>query len=128
MPNPEPRHATGQANQDLLARWYAAIEQDRLNMIERLVDDHIVVRVAGHHDLAGTYHGRDAVLGLYQRVMEVLGSDFRFPPHDVLADAQSIVVLPQVAAWRTAERGMDIYHVVDGRITEIWLTEWRLTG
>ena len=51
--------------------------------------------------------------------MEVLGPDFRFPPHDVLADAQSIVVVPQVASWRTAERGMDVYHVVDGRIADI---------
>jgi ketosteroid isomerase-like protein len=126
MPDREPGASSGRANEDLLERFYAAIEQDRLEVVERLVDERVVIRLAGRHELAGTYRGREAAMRFYRRVAGVLGPGFRFPAHDVLADEQSIVVLPKAAAWRTAERGMDVYHVVDGRITEIWLTEWHL--
>jgi ketosteroid isomerase-like protein len=126
MPDLKPQASGGRANKELLERFYAAIEQDRLGVIERLFDDHVVVRLAGRHELSGPYRGREAAMLFYQRVVGVLGPGFRFPAHDVLADEQSIVVLPKAAAWRTAERGMDVYHVVDGRIAEVWLTEWHL--
>ena len=87
-----------------------------------------VIRLAGRHELSGTYRGREAAMQFYRRLAGILGPDFRFPPHDVLADEQSIVVLPKAAAWRTAETGMDVYHIADDRITEVWLTEWRLDG
>jgi ketosteroid isomerase-like protein len=125
MPEQAPPSSSGQANQELLERFYATIEQGRVGDIERFFDEQIVVHLAGRHDLAGTYRGREAAMRFYQRVADFLGPGFRFPPHDVLADEQSIVVLPRAAAWRTAERGMDVYHVADGRITEIWLTEWQ---
>lgn len=128
MSDLEPQHSSGRANEELLARFYAAVEQNRLGDIEPLFDDDIVIRLPGRLELSGTYRGRDAAMRFYRRVVGILGPDFRFPAHDVLADEQSIVVLPKVAAWRTAERGMDVYHVADGRITEIWLTEWHLDG
>jgi ketosteroid isomerase-like protein len=128
MPDLKPQKSSGRVNKELLERFYAAIEQDRLEVIEQLFDGHVMIRLAGRHELSGTYRGREAAMQFYRRLAEVLGPGFRFPPHDVLADEQSIVVLPKAAAWRTAEKGMDVYHVADGRITEVWLTEWRLDG
>ena len=126
MPGSESLPSSGEANMALLERFYAAIEQDRLAEIEEMVDEDVVIRLAGRLPLSGTHRGREVAMGFYRRLAGVLGPGFRFPPHDVLADEQSIVVLPKVAGWQTAERGMDVYHIVDGRITEIWLTRWHL--
>jgi ketosteroid isomerase-like protein len=102
MPDPEPRPSRGRANEELIERFYAAIEQDRRAEVERLLDEHVVVRLAGRHEFKGTHRWREAALRFYRHVADVLGPGFRFPAHDVLADEQSIVVLPKVAAWRTA--------------------------
>src|SRR4051812_37304139 len=97
MPDLKSQTSRGRTNKELLERFYAAIEQDQLRVIERLFDEHVVIRLAGRHELSGTYRGREATMQFYRRLAGILGPDFRFPAHDVLADEQSIVVLPKAA-------------------------------
>lgn len=114
-------------NEELLRTFYAALERGDLGSIEQLIGETIVVRVSGQNALTGTYEGRAEVLAMYRTFANLVGPGFKIPAHDVLANDSSIVVLPAAAGWRTAKKGMDVYHVDRGQIVEIWITEWDTT-
>jgi limonene-1,2-epoxide hydrolase len=107
-------------NEELLRTFYGALERGDQGSIAQLLGDDIVV----HNPLTGTYEGREHVMAMYRRFAELVGPTFKFPALDVLANESSIVVLPAVAGWRTARKGMDVYHVDRGQIVEIWISEW----
>ncbi|HEV8489133.1 MAG TPA: nuclear transport factor 2 family protein [Candidatus Limnocylindrales bacterium] len=115
-------------NRDLLDTFFRAIEQGNLAAIVPLLAERVAIHVGGRGPLAGDYHGRTDALDLYGRFARLTGPGFTFPPHDALVDDQFIIVLPRDARWRTAGKGMDVYRIEDGKIAEIWVTQWKSGG
>jgi ketosteroid isomerase-like protein len=112
-------------NRELLSSFYRAIEHGDLAAVGSLLAEGVSIHVGGRNPLTGEYHGRTEALALYEHFGRLTGPGFTFPPHDVLVDDQFIIVLPKAARWRTAGLGMDVYRIEDGRIAEIWLTQWK---
>jgi uncharacterized protein len=93
--------------------------------IGALLTDDVVYHFPGRSVVAGTYRGRDEVLGLFR----TFGGLFDAPPslasHDVVASEAHVVELATHAAvrhgtafeWNVAR----VYHVDGDRIAEIWL-------
>jgi uncharacterized protein len=73
--------------------------------------------------LAGDHQGVEAVLGYFGRTMEMTGGNFRADVHDVVANDEHAVGLNSVhaeRAGRTLEDNTLVFHVRDGKVTEVW--------
>jgi len=102
-----------------------ALERRDATAIARLLTDDVVYHFPGRGPVAGTYRGREAVLGMFG----ALGGEFDQPlemrSHDVVASEAHVLDL----ATYTGTRGglsftwnaVRLYHVDAERISEIWL-------
>ena len=75
--------------------------------------------------MAGTYRGRDELLGVFRRFAQLLGAPPRLTTHDVTSSADHVVELAVNAADRGGRafewRAIRVYHVRDGLVREIWV-------
>jgi uncharacterized protein len=112
------------ANEDLIRSGYEAFGAGDFDAVLALLADDIVWHAGGSGQLAGDYHGRQEVMGLFGRLFELTGGTFRLEVHDVLANDTHGVVLVTTSAERggqtLASRRVDIWHVADGKATEFW--------
>jgi len=103
----------------------AAAKRDINGIMECWADD-VVLHYHGRNPVAGTYRGKQEVLGAYGKMAQLTGGTFRrIEPHDVLATDEHVVALARVGAERDGRslewNGIDVYHVRDGKIVELWI-------
>ena len=94
--------------------------------ISTLLADDVVYHFPGRSSVAGTYRGRDAVMGLFRAFGQLPGGPPRLVSHDVVASEAHVVELATHSAARGGRpyewHAVRIYHVGAGDlITEIWL-------
>jgi ketosteroid isomerase-like protein len=110
-------------NAELIQAGFDAFASADLETIDRLLADDIVWHSAGTSVLAGEFEGKEAVLGLFGRVLEVTGGTFRQDVHAILADDEHVVALVTVR-WDqpVAFTGEEVFvwHVRDGKGAECW--------
>jgi ketosteroid isomerase-like protein len=111
-------------NLALLRRLYAGLESGQVEEAIATFAPTIVVHLRGVGELDGTYRGLAEARALYERVLAVLGPKFKVPAYDVLVHDETLVVVPKGSAFGDASRGLDVYHVEDGRFSQAWLTAW----
>jgi uncharacterized protein len=79
---------------------------------------------AGRSQLSGEYSGREAVYGLFGKLMEVTGGSFRIDLHSVLADDEHGVALVVITASRGGRsievNEAHVFHLRDGKVVEFW--------
>ncbi|CAN5751078.1 hypothetical protein BH23CHL7_BH23CHL7_17360 [soil metagenome] len=101
-----------------------------------LVADNVVWHVGGRNQISDDYRGHDGIGRLFAKMGEVVG----LPPagrpgvehnlefHDMLANDEHVVVLwrrhGQRAGVTLDSPGVGVYHVRDGKITEVWAVHW----
>ena len=114
---------TGRAVIDRLFEYTRTGQRQR---VPELWSDDVTLHYGGDNPISGTYRGKAEVLGAYRTMAEL--TDGTFGPvevHDVLDSADHVVVLIRVGAERHGQRlewkGVDIYHVEEDRIQEIWI-------
>jgi ketosteroid isomerase-like protein len=115
-------------NEAVVLRFLEALPKRDLETIEELLADDVVWHWAGRGPLSGEYRGKDrfsefsASLG---RMIGEPGAKHRVELHDIVANDEHTIVL-----WtRIAERGaatlespgVGVYHLLDGKITEVWV-------
>ena len=87
--------------------------------------DDVVLHFPGSGPMAGDYRGRDGLVQLFQRQMEILDAPPEIENHDVLASDEHAVALNKVRGTRgetTLEQNqVVVMHITDGKIAEIWL-------
>ena len=113
------------AKEAVVRRMVDALQRRDGAAIGELLDDDIVYHFPGRSQVAGTFRGRDDVLGLFG----VFGQLFDEPPtlssHDVVASEAHVVELGTYRAARGGQpyewHAVRIYHIAKDRITEIWL-------
>jgi len=111
-------------NEELVRRGYQAFATGDVATLNELFADDIVWHAPGRSQLAGDHQGVDAVLGYFGRTMELTGGAFRVEVHDVVANDEHAVGLNTVHAERAGRTLEDnntlVFHVRDGRATEVW--------
>jgi ketosteroid isomerase-like protein len=112
-------------NERLLRREYEARARGDEGAVTELLAEEIVWHVPGRNAIAGTYRGRDEVLGYIRRRQALAHGTFEISVEDVLANDRHGLVIASGRAVRNghayAWRGHGLYRFANGRIAECWL-------
>jgi uncharacterized protein len=108
----------------VLRSAYEAFRERDLDTLGRVLADDILWHVPGRNQLSGDITGRDQVLDLLRRQVELSDGTFRPEIHEVIGSGEHAVGLIRVTGEREG-RSLDVnvtqvVHVHDGRITELW--------
>jgi ketosteroid isomerase-like protein len=113
------------AKEAVVRRMVDALQRADLAAIGELVSDDVVYHFPGRSPVAGTYRGRQEVVGLFSAFRRLLDGPPRMSSHDVVASEAHVVELTTLAAERGGQphdwHAVRIYHVAEDDITEIWL-------
>lgn len=111
---------------ELVRKLYDAFANADLETIQNAIADDGVLHFAGQGGLSGSYKGKDEILGLLGELVSRTDGTFKTEIHDLLANDEHVVVLSTVTASRgdkdIAGRGVEVFHVADGKITEAFFT------
>lgn len=114
-------------NADLLAAHLEALRRGDVTTAMGFYSDDVVFHYPGRNPLSGDYRGKDQVLGLLGRVMELTGGSFRPDVHDILASDDHVAALVTVRAERDGTpvewTSVDLFHLRDGKLSEHWVHE-----
>jgi hypothetical protein len=111
-------------NEELTQKGYEAFAKGDLDTLNGLMADDLVWHVPGNNPLSGDYRGKEAVLGLFGKIMERSGGTLHQEIHDILANDEHAVVMVVSRAEREGktleDRQVHVLHLKDGKVTEFW--------
>ena len=114
-------------NVELLQAQIDALGRGEIAEAMSFYTDDAVFHYPGRNPLSGDYRGKDQVLALLDRVMQLTDGSFRPDVHDILASDDHVAALVTV---RAASRGtsvewqsVDLFHVRGGKLSEHWVHE-----
>jgi ketosteroid isomerase-like protein len=104
---------------------YAAFAKGDLAVLEDLFAEDVLWHEGGRNQLTGEYRGREAVFGLFGKLMEVTEGPLQADLHAVLANDEHGVALVVATASR-GDRSMTsneahVMHMRDGKVVEVWV-------
>jgi uncharacterized protein len=109
----------------IVRRLLDALEARDAAAIGELVTDDVVYHFPGRGPVAGTYRGREAVLGLFGALGQLFDAPLEMRSHDVVASEAHVVDLATYTGTRGGEpftwNAVRLYHVDADRISEVWL-------
>jgi uncharacterized protein len=99
---------------------YAAFAKGDFAVLNDLFAEDLLWHDAGRSQLAGEYRGRDAVFGLFGKLMEVTEGSFRADLHAVLAGDEHAVALVVITASRGGRsvevNEAHVFHMRGGKV------------
>lgn len=111
-------------NEDLIRAGYQAFGSGDMDGLAGLLDPTVVWHVPGRNPFAGDYEGHEAVFGYFGRMGQETAGSMNIEIHDVLANDEHGAALIHVRAERGGrtieERGVNVFHVNAGKVTEAW--------
>jgi ketosteroid isomerase-like protein len=114
----------GHPDEDLIRQGYDAFSRGDMDTLRGMFHPDIVWHAPGRSQLAGDHQGLHAVLGYFGRTMDLTGGNGRGEVHDVVANDEHTVGLHKTHAERQGRTLEDnttlVFHVRDGRVTEVW--------
>ena len=109
----------------IVRRLLDALEARDAGAIGELLADDVFYYFPGRGPVAGTYQGREAVLGLFRAFAALFDAPLEMSTHDVVASEAHVLDLATYSGSRRGERftwnTVRLYHVDGDRIAEIWL-------
>jgi len=103
---------------------YNAFAKGDFAALNDLFAENLVWHASGRNQLTQVYRGRDAVYGLFGKLMELTGGTFDIDLHAVFADDNHGVALVIMTASRDGKtvttNDAHVYHLRDGKVTEFW--------
>jgi ketosteroid isomerase-like protein len=118
-------------NATYVRAMFAAFKQADLPAIQATIPEHAVWHFPGRHGkLAGSHHGRDAILGFLMNVAGLTGGTFHLELIDVVANDRHAVALFRGHGERNGKI-LDNptclrMRIEDGKIVELWEFVWDL--
>lgn len=121
---PEGRAVAEHPNAARIRAAIAAFSEGDLSHAAALIDPHCHYRVNGRSVIAGTYVGREQVLGFFRRLRELTDGTFTATPFLVFADDDHAVAVVDITATRgedhIAYAAIIVAELSEGRIVEMW--------
>jgi ketosteroid isomerase-like protein len=112
-------------NEELARKGYEAFAKGDMDTLNDLFADDIKWHAPGRGPLSGDYNGKQEVFDVFAKVFELSGGTFNLELHDVLANDEHVATLLTAKGERNgkklASRGVQVFHVKDGKVTESWL-------
>ena len=103
---------------------YAAFAKGDFAVLNDLFAEDLLWHEGGRTQLSGEYRGRDAVYGLFGKLMEVTEGSFHLDLHAAFADDEHGVVLVTTTASRggrsVTTNDVHVFHLRDGKVVEFW--------
>lgn len=104
---------------------YEAFGKGDMAAVSESMTDDTVWHIPGNSPLAGDYKGKDAVFGLFGKLMELTGGTLRLEVHDILANEEHGAVLVTEHGQRNGKilksRAVHVSHLdSQGRVKEFW--------
>jgi uncharacterized protein len=103
---------------------YTAFGTGDFAVLTDLFADDLVWHVGGRSQIAGDYRGRDAVFGMFGKLLELTEGTFHLEPHAVLADDEHAVALVIATASQGGRsittNDAHVFHMRDGKVVEFW--------
>lgn len=103
---------------------YARLADRDFDGLSDLLSEDITWHVPGHNPLAGTHHGRIAVLNVLRKLVELTGGTSTVNTAALLTGADLVAVVEKGSARTAAAtieiRNVSLFHVSNGRIQEMW--------
>ncbi|MGH3536800.1 MAG: nuclear transport factor 2 family protein [Pseudonocardiaceae bacterium] len=100
---------------------YEAFAKGDVETVMSLLTDDIEYYVSGRSPVSGTYKGKDEVLGLFGKMMELSGGTFQVEVQDILANDKHGVALTikrgQRASKTLESRSVHVWDIRDGKCT-----------
>ena len=114
-------------NTELLQAHLDALARGDIGQAMSFYSDDVVFHYPGRNPLSGDYRGKDQVLALMGRVMQLTDGSFQPDVHDILASTGHVAALVTVHVTRggtpTEWQSLDLFHVRDGKLSEHWVHE-----
>jgi uncharacterized protein len=112
-------------NEDLVREGYAAFGRGDIEALQsRFFAPDITWHFPGRSPFGGDYTGMAEVLDWLGRSFEASGGTIRIELHDVIGNDEHVVALTTVRAERAgrqlADNSIQLFHVRDGKATEVW--------
>jgi uncharacterized protein len=103
---------------------YVAFARGDFAILNELFAEDLLWHEVGRNQLSGDYRGRDAVYGLFGKLMEITEGTFHLDVKSIFADDERAVVLV-VATGHRAGGDLEVYdahifHMRDGKVAEFW--------
>jgi hypothetical protein len=118
-------HALADDKERIIRRLLDALEARDVAAIGELMADDVVYHFPGRGPVAGTYRGRDEVIGLFRALANLFDSPLAMMSHDVVASEAHVVDLATYTGERQGQsftwNAVRLYHVDEDQVSEIWL-------
>jgi ketosteroid isomerase-like protein len=102
---------------------YSAMGTKDLEAVQTLLSDSVVVEIPGTSGIAGTFHGSEAVLGLFRTLAGHSQGTYRFAVEAITAgDGMAVAVGRATGNANGRDLNQDAVHVLtieDGRVTSL---------
>jgi len=112
-------------NEDRIREGFGAFQQGDLGKVKDFFADDVVWHVPGKSPLAGTYKGKEEVLGFFAKTMEMTGGTFSIDVHDVLANDEHGTALITTRGEREGRsltnNAVQVFHLEGGLVKESWV-------
>ena len=118
-------HALADDKEWIVRQLLDALEARDVASIGELLADDVVYHFPGRGPVAGTYRGRDEVIGLFRALAGLFDGPLAMTSHDVVASEAHVVDLATYTGGREGQsftwNAVRLYHVDADRVSEIWL-------
>jgi uncharacterized protein len=111
-------------NVALVREGFEAFTSGDTDWITKHVADDIVWHIGGRSKLAGSYKGMQELAQVFERQAKVFDTS-KIEPHDMVGNDRHVIAIGSATAQdpdggNVAWRWANVFHVQDGKITEVW--------
>ena len=112
-------------NEEIARSASEALSKGDIETFLGLHTDDVVLHFPARGPMAGDYRGKDGLVQLFQKQMQMLDSPPEIENHDILANDDHVVVLNNTRGTRGGQtleqQQVVVMHIRDGKIAEVWL-------
>jgi ketosteroid isomerase-like protein len=111
---------------DVFKRYETSLSGGDMAGLSAILGENVRWHQPGNNPLSGTHEGKDAVLELLSRFMELSAGSFRLSTTQAMANGDVIATTVAFSAARAGrtelnQNGVDVFRIDGDQIAEVWL-------